>query len=209
LNKNQINLKALHEMIEDLANKNWSSSDDIFDPDFVKTLALECQRLKQDQLMHAASIGGASSRQLNPDIRGDLIYWLAPDEPSLINQNTQKALGQIQATLNQELFTGLRSIEAQFAFYPPGSGYQRHVDNPHGHSHRRMTFLLYLNPHWKKQDGGMLTVYDPVKTDQILFQVEPVLGRFVLFRSDLFPHQVETSFAPRMSLSGWFRSDSL
>ena len=48
--------------------------------------------------------------------------------------------------LNQSLFLGLNELEAHFAHYPAGSGYQRHLDSFQNSNLRRITIVVYLNP---------------------------------------------------------------
>lgn len=65
---------------------------------------------------------------------------------------------------------------------------------------RLITAILYLNPHWKEQDGGSLRVYPvPYKYQDI----EPVFNRLVLFSSCRLLHRVLPSFAKRYCLTIW------
>jgi SM-20-related protein len=77
---------------------------------------------------------------------------------------------------------------------------------------------LYLNEDWQKADGGELSLFAPKSADadssekshdKKIHSIKPRLGNFLLFRSELFPHQVEESFKTRKSLTGWFRDDAL
>lgn len=48
---------------------------------------------------------------------------------------------------------------------------------------RRLNLLVYLNPGWSADNGGCLELWDK-KTDKIVHQVMPELGRCVIFQTD-------------------------
>lgn len=202
MEQKQINLTALEGMLEELAQKNWAVSKSVFSLDFCRSLAHECQNLSKEGHLNKASIGRGSTKTVRKEIRGDFILWL--DEHPFL-----ESLEVIRQKLNEFFFLGLKRVEAHFAFYPPGTGYEKHIDNHRGLSHRKITFVLYLNENWQKSHGGELSLYNPEKDDERIAQIEPTLGTLILFRSDLFPHQVEKSTTNRQSLTGWFRDDAL
>ncbi len=195
-------------MFEDLAQNGWASSDQIFDVKFTHALARECQNQHSEGRFQQAAIGRGVSKATQAEIRGDHTRWLEQDSENAVEQNFLRSLRDISQSLNQFFFMGLKRFECHFALYPTGTGYDKHVDNHRGTGHRKITFILYLNENWQKEHGGELSVYDPQDENTRIAQVEPRLGTFVLFRSDLFPHQVEKSFQPRLSLTGWFRDDA-
>lgn len=196
-------------MMEGLALHGWSSSDKVFPRDFCQLLAQECQDISNQGLLTKAAVGRGSEKAIHQEIRGDFIYWLDEDSARNLQKNFLALLKEIQENLNRNFFLGLKRVESHFALYPPGAGYQKHVDNPRGAGDRRITFILYLNSSWEAGQGGELSLFHPEKPSEILTRIAPVLGKFVLFRSEIFPHQVEKSFAPRKSLTGWFRNDAL
>lgn len=151
-----------------------------------------------------AQIGRTRNQHLAPTIRGDSIQWLEqnpdPESPSLAAQHW---LEELRHKLNRELFLGLRRFEAHWAVYPPGSGYDLHLDQHRGQSGRKITFIVYLNENWIKTDGGELELHLEHRREKIL----PIGGRLVLFRSELIPHQVHPAVRTRKSLTGWFRDD--
>ena len=186
-----------------MALKNWAISEEIFNKEFCRSLVSECQRRQAAGEFHKASIGHQATKTVDEEIRGDFIGWLQETHPMLEN------LELLRQSLNQFFFLGLKRVETHFAFYPPGAGYEKHIDNPRGRSHRKITFVLYLNENWQKSEGGELSLFDPANENERIAQVEPTLGKLILFRSELFPHQVEKSFSERLSLTGWFRDDAL
>lgn len=195
-------------MFDDLATRNWAVATDIFPREFCEKLAHECHTLHQQGALSKASIGHASSRTLNAEIRGDFTLWLEQDSASPLQSEFLRQLEILRQKMNESFYLGLKRFEAHFALYPPGGGYDKHVDNHRGSGARRVTFILYLNAQWQKDHGGELSLFSPEDDQTLLTQVEPRLGTLVLFRSDLFPHQVEKSHSPRLSLTGWFRNDA-
>ncbi|MNK73483.1 2OG-Fe(II) oxygenase superfamily protein [compost metagenome] len=196
-------------MISELSQKNWSSSSEVFSLEFTRELVQECHRLSSAGAFTKAAIGRGTTKGIHTEIRGDYTYWIYENEASPLEKQFLSVLQEVQDQLNRELYLGLQRVETHYALYPPQSGYQQHVDNPHGAGHRRITFVLYLNENWQEEHGGKLTLFNPEQDSEVLIQIAPCVGTFVLFCSDVFPHQVETSYAPRMSLTGWFRNDAL
>lgn len=150
-----------------------------------------------------AEIGTSNQFQINKSIRGDEIKWL--DETNLSEAN-QIYLTQINAMMryfNRTLFLSLKDYECHFAHYPAGTFYKRHLDLLKLSDHRKLSFVFYLNPNWQKGDGGELLLY-PIKEDiERTETVNPVLGRLVVFRSEVLEHEVALSNKSRYSITGW------
>ena len=196
-------------MFDDLAEQGWAQSHDLISQEWAQDLARQCQKLHDSGIFTQAAVGHGSTKSVHTQIRGDSTLWLEDcQNPALQSEITEFLAGLMQE-LNQALYLGLKRFESHFALYPPGSGYQKHIDNHQGLSHRRVTFVMYLNENWQTADGGELSLYDPKIQDKKIHSIEPRLGNFLLFRSELFPHQVEESFQARKSLTGWFRDDAL
>lgn len=190
------------------ALNGWAYTDQLFEPEYLRALASECQKLHSEGYFSKASIGHQGSKQKNAEIRGDYTLWLEDAPPSVITQTFNHFLEEFRLLIAREFFLSLKWAESHFAFYPPGSKYVKHIDNHKGSGARKITFILYLNENWQKGLGGELTLFSPQDENQILHILEPLMGRFVLFSSELFPHQVEKSSANRLSLTGWFRDDN-
>jgi SM-20-related protein len=182
-----------------------------------EALSQDLTRLREENRLLPAGIGRGQGKQLQTSIRGDSIAWLEDQGETPAQVDFLARMEILRAELNQFFFLGLKRLESHFAWYPPGSAYAKHLDQHVGTKARQITFVLYLNGEWKKNDGGELRLYEPgsgakgeSKTpEKILTEIEPVMGRFVIFRSELFPHSVQASFADRRSLTGWFRNDAL
>ena len=200
-------------MLDTLAEQSWAESSTVWNSDFCKELAQECQRLSLQGQLKKAAIGSGSQKNVLKQIRGDFTLWLDPQGSNEIQARFLSAIQQIQNVLNQSFYLGLNTFETHFAHYPPGAGYDKHIDNHRGSSARKITFILYLNENWQHGDGGELSLYAPTKAEESetprIALLPPRLGNFILFRSELFPHQVEKSMKPRLSVTGWFRNDAL
>lgn len=149
-----------------------------------------------------AGIGRENDHHVNRFVRGDWVYWPAPDEPGVAAY--LEFMESLRLQLNRRLFLGLFDYECHFACYPVGARYLRHVDAFRGDTNRVLSTVLYLNPDWSVDDGGELLLYrgndcDPFES------VSPAFGTLVVFLSEEFPHEVLPALRPRYSLTGWFR----
>lgn len=196
-------------MFDDLAAKGWAQSPQLISQDWASHLAHQCQTLHDKGVFTQAAVGHGSTKSVHTQIRGDSTLWLEDCQDPQLQNEINGFLQDLLQELNQGLYLGLKRFESHFALYPPGSGYQKHIDNHQGLSHRRITFVLYLNEGWQTADGGELSLFDPQSPDKKTNSIQPQLGNLLLFRSELFPHQVEESFKARKSLTGWFRDDAL
>lgn len=83
----------------------------------------------------------------------------------------------------------------QLARYADGARYVRHSDVGPQTPDRRLTCIFYLNPDWKREDGGELRLHLPASRSQAgarSFQshlkpcdVAPLMNRLVMFRSEV------------------------
>ncbi len=95
--------------------------------------------------------------------------------------------------------------EYQLAYYPPNGRYERHrdafpVDDPEDAEQRRVTAIVYMNPEWKKGDGGELRLFGDEVVD-----IEPVGGRIVVFLSGVVDHEVLAAGSERFAVTAWYR----
>jgi SM-20-related protein len=189
----------LRPHLDELAEKMWTLIS--FDIDTSADL-LQCakSRLEQHQFRDA---GLALNQKVRSEIRNDRIYWLDAAQTDLKSVE-KKILAQLESLrheLKQDLRVGLDEVECHYAYYEKGHYYQKHRDTTAHDNKRVFSFVLYLNPDWKNQDGGELVGYEEGHS---IFNVKPELGRMILFRSDL-EHEVKSTNRGRYSLTGWFR----
>jgi SM-20-related protein len=163
----------------------------------------ECAHARESRGEFAAArIGGQGAQQRRDNIRGDFTCWLR--EPLLpMEQALLRRMEEVRLQLNREAFLGLFELELHYAKYPPGGAYARHVDQPLGSSQRRVSVVLYLNPEWRRTDGGVLRIHD---TTDGFIDVEPLGGRLVCFLTPGREHEVLEARCDRLSISGWFRA---
>jgi SM-20-related protein len=150
-----------------------------------------------------ARIGRDATLQNDPGVRGDRTCWLCA--PGFAAEEELKLdFERLRMQLNRDLYLGLFELELHYAWYPPGAGYARHVDQPRGCAARRVSLVLYLNESWEAGSGGELELYD----DDGCRRIEPHAGRLVCFLAARREHAVLRSHRDRFSISGWFRARS-
>jgi len=168
----------------------------------VAELAAELDTLREGDRLRRAGIGRDRDYQLDRETRRDWIGWLSrrrPRQAAFLDW----AEG-LRRALNRRLFLGLFEFEAHLGLYPPDAFYVRHFDSFRGAANRMVSLVLYLNPHWRSDDGGELVLYAPGGGVEAA-RVEPRAGTLVLFMSEEIEHEVLPTRAPRASVAGWFR----
>ena len=164
---------------------------------------VECAQLRRARGEFAAArIGRDQNLQRRKEIRGDSICWITPPL-SPAEQGLLDELEHLRQELNRESFLGLFELELHYAWYPPGAGYARHVDQPHGRVQRQVSLMLYLNEDWTPEAGGQLRIFDAAHGHR---DIEPIAGRLVHFLTPGREHEVLPTQRNRLSVSGWFRA---
>jgi SM-20-related protein len=191
----------IYDQIADaLTEKGYYIASQLLPEAITVALSRRVRQLNSDDFQ-TAGIGRKQQFQLNQQIRSDETHWLTVDNG--IDASYLDWMSKLRAELNQRLYMGLFKYEAHYAHYSPGAYYQRHVDAFKGQSNRVLTTLLYLNPNWQTNAGGELVIYHP-ETEDVIEQILPEYGKFIVFLSDQFPHQVLRANRDRYSISGWF-----
>jgi len=203
---------VIHEQITDviydqiadaLADKGYCLLTDLLPSEITQSLYQRVSHLTSSDY-HAAGIGRQQQFHLNQTIRSDETRWL--DEENATDNIYLQWMTELRNKINQRLYMGLFKYEAHYAHYEPGAFYQRHIDAFKGKSNRVLTTLLYLNPNWQESDGGELLIYSPSEdaSDEIIERILPTYGKFLVFLSDKFPHEVLRANRDRYSIAGWF-----
>lgn len=192
-------------MIDDLANKGLYVNTQFLPRTLALTFDQWFEDIKKQDLFKPAKIGKNHQSNLNSSIRSDSIYWINEFPDSLTELS--EFLTEFKNQINTQLFLSLKRSELHLSCYQPGSFYKTHIDRSLNNQNRILTFILYLNPNWNEADGGQLAVYSPKNESELLFTVTPEFGTLVVFRSELFPHEVLTAQKERRALTGWFRND--
>ena len=143
--------------------------------------------------------GTGRERHRDPAIRSDRIAW-ASDFPGVFDDLRARFM-EVRTELNAAAWMGLVEFDVQLAAYGPGGRYAAHRDALRHDPKREATAILYLNPDWKPADEGCLRVYTAAGS----FDVEPLGGRLVVFRSSLLLHEVRPTQAVRHAATAWYR----
>ncbi len=162
---------------------------------------LDCAHRRRERgEFRAAQVGGMHSARRCEEIRGDFTCWMTP--PLLpAEQALWRDLEQLRLQLNRDAMLGLFELELHYAWYPPGAGYARHVDQPQGRTQRQVSLVLYLNERWTPEAGGELRIFEAGGHRD----VAPLAGRMVCFLTPGREHAVLPTQRDRLSISGWFR----
>lgn len=193
----------MNRLLDDLAGPGWHLDTRFLTMEETMALREECLEALASGSFHAAGVGRGKA-QVQGEIRGDQVYWIEEGAGGPALHAVQDRLEALRRAVNQDLSLGLFDVELHFAVYPPGAGYQRHLDRFRDDDRRSLTVILYLNPpDWSAEDGGQLLFW--AEDDKPPLRIIPAGGTLVTFLSDRFWHQVQPARRQRLSLTGWFR----
>lgn len=184
-----------------MAEKEYVVIDDFAAPDLVKGLLGAISFHREEDNFKKAGIGNAHLFHVDREVRGDYIKWIFPEEAQPATLLFIEQIEELMASLNRLLFLSLKDFECHFAIYPPGTFYEKHLDQFKSTNNRKISFAFYLNKNWQPGDGGELRLF----RDNQYLDVEPLAGRLALFRSDTVEHEVLVTNKDRYSITGWMR----
>lgn len=186
---------------DELAERGWSVQEQFLPESLALALEQDCRSLWQQDDLTPAAIGRGDGQLIAPRIRGDYTRWLDECPPTAAGQAYMALMDGLREALNRNLFLGLDTFETHYALYPPGAGYQRHLDRFQDSPLRTISVVAYLNSVWQPGDGGELRLFlaDGER------DVAPRAGTVVIFTSADVEHEVLASRFERASLTGWFR----
>lgn len=189
------------QVADSLAVHGWSVTEHALPLELITELEHGCRALWSCDALKPAAVGRAGEQVVVPDIRGDYIRWVDDCPPDDALTEYLQIMESLRLSLNRSLFLGLDLFETHYALYPPGAGYQRHVDRFQDNPLRTVSVVLYLNTQWQPGDGGELRLHLADGT----VDVAPRAGTLVVFLSADLPHEVLKAQRDRASLVGWFR----
>ena len=195
---------AVEAICAAIAEEGFAVVDEFLPSKAIAELAADARQRVAAGEFHPAGVGRGTARSERPEIRGDRICWLDPNEPRIALRACWLALSALRAALNEALFLGLWSFEGHYAVYPAGSFYTRHRDRFRDDDARVLSCALYLNESWGAGDGGALRLY----SDAGALDVAPRGGTLACFLADRFEHEVLPATRDRLALTGWFRRRS-
>ena len=193
-------LKTFESLSTALADKGFVVLDDFLDSSEYERLAIRFDELQQEDEFRKAGIGKQSAYEINKSVRGDFIRWIDEADPTGPTSVIFNFLEAFIQHLNRTCFLGIKDLESHYAFYPPGRGYAIHRDRFKTNPHRLVSFVFYLNDHWKEADGGYLKLYN--ESQEEIKRIEPIANRMAIFMSETL-HEVTECYDERRSITGW------
>lgn len=194
-----------NDLADKLSEQSFFIEKGFLNSTFIPTFDQWFESLKSQNLFKPAKIGKQQESNLNTAIRSDLIYWV--DSFPIELKELSIFLDTFIQNVNESLFVSLRRYEMHLSCYQKDSFYKKHIDKSPTNQNRILTLILYLNSEWKNSDGGELVIYSPEDDNKEIMRITPEFGTLVIFRSDLFPHEVLPAKSERRALTGWFRND--
>lgn len=153
--------------------------------------------------LKSAGIGNDDNAAINKLIRSDKIFWLDKSHHDKFEDAFFLLIDEFILHLNSTCFAGITDYEFHYAFYEAGSFYKRHLDQFNTNKDRAFTVIFYLNEDWVYSDGGQLCVHYE-DTMQI---IAPLNGRCIFFKSSELEHEVLLTAKPRLSITGWLKTN--
>lgn len=150
-----------------------------------------------------AKIGNNSKIHNNKLIRSDVIYWLDRKHNNRHENSFFDLMDSFIEYLNRTCYSGITGYEFHYAFYEEGSFYKRHLDQFRDNQKRAYSMIMYLNEGWQTADGGELCIYHQDHSQII----SPTNGKCIFFKSSELEHEVLLNFKPRMSITGWLKTN--
>ena len=199
----QTSINQFEELIEGILEAQYGFCDDFLEIETVIGLRQYLLNARELGLMRPAGVGRKANFQKSEKIRGDVIQWIENDT---INEYERTFLNKVQAFilhLNRSCYTSINDFEFHYAYYDTGSFYKRHLDQFRDNQSRAYSIIMYLNPNWQTADGGELCIYHQAATQIIA----PINGKCVFFKSNELEHEVLLNHKPRMSITGWFKTN--
>ncbi len=190
-------------LIDGFIDHQVGLADDFLNATLAAHLKENLHSLYANQQLHAAGIGNNAVQDHNKLVRSDVIYWLDRKHNDPHENSFFDLMDGFVAYLNSTCYTGITGYEFHYALYEKGSFYKRHLDQFQNNKSRAYSMIMYLNSEWQEKDGGELRVYhgDRVQT------IAPQNGKCVFFKSSELEHEVLLTHRPRLSITGWLKSD--
>lgn len=185
--------------VDELSSKDYVVIDDFLDESTYRTIRQHfLDKLDQDTF-DKAGIGALGQHTVKKDIRGDFTYWLERGRDTELG-TYYDLIDELMFVMRRYCFLSIADGEFHYAYYPPGTHYEAHVDQFNERNNRLISVVIYLNEGWQSGDGGELKIFREDGSDLL---VEPICRRCVLFKSADVLHQVMPTSKDRYSLTGW------
>lgn len=159
--------------------------------------------LYESDKLHSAGTGNATVILQDKMVRSDKIYWLDPLHENFHETSFFNLMDGFIKYLNDTCYTGITGYEFHYTLYEKGSFYKKHIDRFKNNGSRAYSMIMYLNADWQKADGGELCIHH---IDH-LQNISPMNGKCVFFKSSNLLHEVLLTNKPRLSITGWLKTD--
>jgi SM-20-related protein len=136
-------------------------------------------------------------------VRSDKIYWLDPAHHNLHEDTFFTQMDRFILYLNATCYTGITGYEFHYTLYEKGSFYKAHLDQFANNTSRAFSMIMYLNNNWQQGHGGELCIHHAKN----LQHIAPVSGKCVFFKSNALLHEVLVTQQPRLSITGWLKTN--
>ncbi|KAL0482785.1 hypothetical protein AKO1_014244 [Acrasis kona] len=195
------------ELCGSLRTNGYAIIDGLFGSNFTKGLRKEIKFLHQTEILkpnttrlftHDKKMISVPKKNIfeiditrhNSDLAPNYVKVLSED--STISDTFNKRMRNVEILKT--------AIKVQYNEGKGGS-FSMHSDSDVKQDDRVISGVLYLNPDWKRGDGGELKLY-PYPQDPVV--IEPVMDRLVLFSSPHMVHRVLPAYQERYCLTFWF-----
>jgi SM-20-related protein len=169
-----------------------------------------CSHLKEnlvslygERLLQLAGTGNDSKLKHDALLRSEIIYWLDRSHNDVHENSFFNIMDAFVIYLNETCYTSITGYEFHYTLYEKGSFYKKHLDQFRSNDSRQYSMIMYLNAGWKEGGGGQLCIHHQKSIESIA----PTNGKTVFFKSSELAHEVLISHKPRMSITGWLKSN--
>lgn len=203
-------LNPLYEkVIDGLMEQHYSIADDFFSKEEIAALRQSLLQKYEAEQFKKSAIGNQANEQVLGAVRGDFILWLDEENAQDAENVFFNRIKDFVQYLNRTCYMGIQRQEFHYALYPEGTFYKRHLDTFQNDSSRKLSVVCYLNDEdWQPEFGGELTIYTNENGSEKAIDVYPLAGRVVVFESQLLEHEVKPVKQPRLSITGWLKTQA-
>ncbi|MEX1002023.1 MAG: 2OG-Fe(II) oxygenase [Crocinitomicaceae bacterium] len=186
------------QWMDQLAEDDFVVLDHFIDEDLFQLIFNFFEDRLNENDLKVAGIGALGDHTINKKVRGDFIFWLDRSRDEVLHEFYER-VDELIIKLKTYCFLPISDFEFHLAHYPPGTFYEKHIDQFKERNNRLISFVLYLNPNWQPGDGGELLIH---KKDKVI-TINPLGRRLLVFKSDKVEHEVAQTAKNRYSLTGW------
>jgi SM-20-related protein len=195
--------KIYDALIDSFIADNVGISENFLNNDLSVNLGENLIHLYSGKQLRSAGTGNDTLVVQNKLFRSDIIYWLDKSHNNQYENEFFHVMDEFVIRLNQTCYTRITGYEFHYTLYETGSFYKKHLDQFKNNDSRQFSMIMYLNKNWQEKDGGELCIHHKDHEQNI----SPMNGKAVFFKSSELEHEVLITNKPRMSITGWLKSD--